>query len=87
MESREQFLEWFAKEHEEVENSDELAAKVMKMIAWSSWQASRNAVEIDVRPSPFYMLISDRPVTDHYQAGRNSVIHAIRAAGLRVKER
>lgn len=54
---------------------------------YDAWKASRAAIEIDVRPSPFYMLISDRPVTDHYQAGRNSVIHAIRAAGLRVKEK
>ncbi|EOK5313028.1 hypothetical protein ACTEP5_001888 [Cronobacter sakazakii] len=46
--SREQFLEWFSREQEEVENSNELAAKVMKMIAWSSWQASRAAVEIEL---------------------------------------
>lgn len=46
--SREQFEEWFKSEHEEVDNSQELAAKVMKMIAWSSWQASRSAIEIEL---------------------------------------
>lgn len=46
--SREQFEDWFKSEHEEVENSQELSAKVMKMISWSSWQASRAAIEIEL---------------------------------------
>lgn len=46
--SREQFDEWFKSEHEEVENSQELSAKVMKMISWSAWQASRAAIEVEL---------------------------------------
>ncbi|EOW2397064.1 hypothetical protein ACNY4R_002403 [Cronobacter sakazakii] len=71
--SREQFLEWFSREHEEVENSNELAAKVMKMIAWSSWQASRAAVEIEI------------PEVLDYWLGREGFAESIRAAGLKVK--
>ena len=44
--SREQFDEWFKSEHEEVENGQELSAKVMKKFSWSAWQASRAAIEI-----------------------------------------
>lgn len=87
MESREQFLEWFAKEHEEVENSDELAAKVMKMIAWSSWQASRAAIEIE-SVERYSIDCFENPEQDDegYLVYYDSVINAIRAAGLRVKE-
>lgn len=42
--SREQFEEWFSKEYEEVNNSTELSARVIKMIAWAAWQASRAAM-------------------------------------------
>ncbi|EOZ0651012.1 hypothetical protein ACP6OV_003377 [Cronobacter muytjensii] len=42
--SREQFLEWFSKEYEEVNNSTELSAQVIKMIASAAWQASRAAM-------------------------------------------
>ncbi|EIX1501571.1 hypothetical protein ACW2AV_003749 [Cronobacter sakazakii] len=79
--SREQFLEWFSREHEEVENSNELAAKVMKMIAWSSWQASRAAVEIELDDKVM--------VEDEFDKGHNCAIdycaESIRAAGLKVK--
>ncbi|EOI3540884.1 hypothetical protein ACMSY0_004250, partial [Cronobacter sakazakii] len=64
--SREQFLEWFSREHEEVENSNELAAKVMKMIAWSSWQASRAAVEIELDDKVM--------VEDEFDKGHNCAI-------------
>ncbi|ELY2796572.1 hypothetical protein SNN58_001240 [Cronobacter dublinensis] len=46
--SREQFLEWFSKEYEEVNNSTELSAQVIKMIASAAWQASRAAVEVEI---------------------------------------
>lgn len=46
--SREQFEEWFKSEHEEVENSQELSAKVMKKFSWAAWQASRAAIEIEL---------------------------------------
>ena len=42
--SIEQFLEWFSKEYEEVNNSTELSAQVIKMIASAAWQASRAAM-------------------------------------------
>jgi len=44
--SREQFLEWFSKECEEVNSSTELSAQVIKMIAAAAWQASRASIEI-----------------------------------------
>ncbi|EOV9625912.1 hypothetical protein [Cronobacter sakazakii] len=46
--SREQFLEWFSKEYEEVNNSTELSAQVIKMIASAAWQASRADIEIEL---------------------------------------
>ncbi|HGH5415660.1 TPA: hypothetical protein ACJI3M_003268 [Citrobacter freundii] len=45
MTSREKFEAWFLSEHEEVENSNELSAKVMKMMAWQSWQAAEISSE------------------------------------------
>ena len=45
MTSRERFEAWFLSEHEEVENSNELSAKVMKMMAWQSWQAAEISSE------------------------------------------
>ncbi|EPF5560238.1 hypothetical protein ACSS9A_004397 [Salmonella enterica subsp. enterica serovar Newport] len=45
MTSREKFEAWFLAEHEEVDNSNELSAKVMKMMAWQSWQAAEIAAE------------------------------------------
>ncbi|EOI5799788.1 hypothetical protein ACM92B_002476 [Cronobacter dublinensis] len=79
--SREQFLEWFSKEYEEVNNSTELSAQVIKMIAVSAWQASRAAVEIE--------LDNKVMVEDEFDKGHNCAIdycaEAIRAAGLKVK--
>ncbi|KAB0859759.1 hypothetical protein FZI14_12245 [Cronobacter sakazakii] len=46
--SREQFLVWFSKEYEEVNNSTELSAQVIKMIASAAWQASRAASEVQI---------------------------------------
>lgn len=45
MTSRERFEAWFLSEHEEVENSNELSAKVMKMMAWQSWKAAEISSE------------------------------------------
>ncbi|EGT4280897.1 hypothetical protein [Cronobacter malonaticus] len=71
--SREQFLEWFSKEYEEVNNSTELSAQVIKMIASAAWQASRAAVEIEI------------PEVLDYWLGREGFAESIRAAGLKVK--
>ncbi|EGT4280890.1 hypothetical protein DOX46_15225 [Cronobacter malonaticus] len=71
--SREQFLEWFSKEYEEVNNSTELGAQVIKMIASAAWQASRAAVEIEI------------PEVLDYWLGREGFAESIRAAGLKVK--
>nr|DAM64882.1 MAG TPA: hypothetical protein [Caudoviricetes sp.] len=83
-ESRTQFEAWFANEHEEVENSNELAAKVMKMIAWSSWQASRAAIEIEL-PKNKWHLCDCIDVVVAYD--KDDIDQCIRAAGLRVKEK
>ncbi|MEG0870505.1 MAG: hypothetical protein RSG77_26210, partial [Hafnia sp.] len=45
MTSREKFEAWFLSEHEAVENSNELSAKLMKMMAWQSWQAAEIAAD------------------------------------------
>ncbi|EOC0520067.1 hypothetical protein [Cronobacter sakazakii] len=71
--SREQFLDWFSKEYEEVNNSTELSAQVIKMIASAAWQASRAAVEIEI------------PEVLDYWLGREGFAESIRAAGLKVK--
>ncbi|ELY4504260.1 hypothetical protein SMZ73_003918 [Cronobacter sakazakii] len=71
--SREQFLDWFSKEYEEVNNSAELSAQVIKMIASAAWQASRAAVEIEI------------PEVLDYWLGREGFAESIRAAGLKVK--
>ncbi|HAV6909356.1 TPA: hypothetical protein JJI82_16215 [Cronobacter sakazakii] len=86
--SREQFLEWFSREHEEVENSNELAAKVMKMIAWSSWQASRAAVEIELPPTTEVHPLGPSAAKVFCELHKNTVAEcakAIRADGLKVK--
>ncbi|ELY2630681.1 hypothetical protein SMC50_003155 [Cronobacter sakazakii] len=79
--SREQFLVWFSKEYEEVNNSTELSAQVIKMIASAAWQASRAAVEIELDEKVM--------VEDEFDKGHNCAIdycaESIRAAGLKVK--
>ncbi len=83
--SREQFLEWFSKEYEEVNNSTELSAQVIKMIASAAWQASRAAVEIDVPDASGYWNGSQgREVLNHRQLIAD-ICDSIRAAGLKVK--
>lgn len=79
-ESRKQFEEWFAKEYEEVNNSTELSARVIKMIALSSWLASTTAIEIEL-PESFTM----HGGRTHYLYV-SEVQSAIRAAGIKVKE-
>ncbi|WP_105629694.1 hypothetical protein [Cronobacter malonaticus] len=83
--SREQFLEWFSKGYEEVNNSTELSAQVIKMIASAAWQASRAAVEIDVPDASGYWNGSQgREVLNHRQLIAD-ICDSIRAAGLKVK--
>ncbi|WP_105625878.1 hypothetical protein [Cronobacter malonaticus] len=83
--SREQFLEWFSKEYEEVNNSTELSAQVIKMIASAAWQASRAAVEIDVPDASGYWNGSQgQEVLNHRQLIAD-ICDSIRAAGLKVK--
>lgn len=83
-ESRTQFEAWFANEHEEVENSNELAAKVMKMIAWSSWQASRAAIEIELPKNKWHPCDCIDVVVAY---DKDDIDQCIRAAGLRIKEK
>lgn len=75
--SREQFEEWFKSEHEEVDNSQELAAKVMKMIAWSAWQASRSAIEIELTD---WVSFGARAAIDY-----DDTVSSLRNHGLKVK--
>ncbi|EOW6701020.1 hypothetical protein ACOZZZ_000937 [Cronobacter malonaticus] len=87
--SREQFLEWFSKEYEEVNNSTELSAQVIKMIAASAWQASRASVEIELPNGVTTREALDAGYMCDYAAGMDDGIegcaNAIRAAGLKVK--
>lgn len=86
--SGEQFLEWFSKEYEEVNNSTELSAQVIKMIASAAWQASRAAVEIEL---PKYHEYTNQDTTraqaekSAYNSGVYDSAEYIRAAGLKVK--
>ncbi|EPY9613787.1 hypothetical protein ACXH30_001591 [Enterobacter cloacae] len=43
-ESRKQFLEWFGKEFESINNSEELHVQAIKMIAWQAWLESRAVI-------------------------------------------
>ncbi|EOU0977006.1 hypothetical protein ACW7XM_003897 [Escherichia coli] len=43
-ESRKQFLEWFSKEFESINNSEELNAQAIKMISWQAWLESRAVI-------------------------------------------
>ncbi|EOI3527691.1 hypothetical protein ACMSYW_000866 [Cronobacter dublinensis] len=87
--SREQFLDWFSKEYEEVNNSTELSAQVIKMIAWAAWQASRAAVDIDLPKGVTTKEALEAGYMGDYAAGMDDGIegcaNAIRAAGLKVK--
>ncbi|EOD9472365.1 hypothetical protein ACW2AR_003911 [Cronobacter sakazakii] len=86
--SREQFLEWFSKEYEEVNNSTELSAQVIKMIASASWQASRAAVEIELPPTTEVHPLGPSAAKVFCELHKNTVAEcakAIRADGLKVK--
>ncbi|ELY2519808.1 hypothetical protein C3D80_19790 [Cronobacter sakazakii] len=87
--SREQFLDWFSKEYEEVNNSTELSAQVIKMIASAAWLASRAAVEIELPNGVTTREALDAGYTCDYAAGMDDGIEgcedAILAAGLKVK--
>ncbi|PQX38251.1 hypothetical protein C5973_14050 [Cronobacter sakazakii] len=87
--SREQFLDWFSKEYEEVNNSTELSAQVIKMIASAAWQASRAAVDIDLPKGVTTKEALEAGYMGDYAAGMDDGIegcaNAIRAAGLKVK--
>ncbi|EOL9041324.1 hypothetical protein BS412_15645 [Cronobacter turicensis] len=80
--SREQFLEWFSKEYEEVNNSTELSAQVIKMIASAAWQASRAAVEIEL---PSELSLKKFACSDCIGAVLEAVENHVLAAGLKVK--
>ncbi|EOU9561540.1 hypothetical protein ACOJCY_002625 [Cronobacter dublinensis] len=75
--SREQFLDWFSKEYEEANNSTELSAQVIKMIASAAWQASRAAVEIELPDVCAWNLCE--------LLNKKYVLKAINDAGLKVK--
>ncbi|ELQ6105649.1 hypothetical protein R2233_000786 [Cronobacter turicensis] len=81
--SREQFLKWFSKEYEEVNNSTELSAQVIKMIASAAWQASRAAVEIELPPK--FGEHQQQLEGNGWNWMRSHSVNAIRAAGLKVK--
>lgn len=80
--SREQFLVWFSKEYEEVNNSTELSAQVIKMIASAAWQASRAVIEIKL---PTEKELHQKVCSGCASESLEMVEQAIRAAGLKVK--
>lgn len=53
---------------------------------WSGWQASRAAVEIDIRVEPFIAIQRDANNYDFYRAGIESANRAITNAGIKVKD-
>lgn len=82
-ESRKAYEEWFAKEYEEVNNSTELSAKVIKMIALSSWLASRATFEIKL---PTENELHQKICSGCASESLEMVEQAILAAGIKVKE-
>nr|EEJ7374215.1 hypothetical protein [Salmonella enterica subsp. enterica] len=85
-ESRKQFEEWWSKYKSPFTEDDEL-----KEFAWVIWQASREAIEIEL-PVKNDISDDDYPIPDlvDWDDGRNAGIQecaeAIRAAGIKVKE-
>ncbi|EBZ5718287.1 hypothetical protein EC401_10465 [Salmonella enterica subsp. enterica serovar Oranienburg] len=84
-ESRKQFEEWWSKYKSPFTEDDEL-----KEFAWVIWQASREAIEIEL-PVKNDISDDDYPIPDlvDWDDGRNAGIQecaeAIRAAGIKVK--
>jgi hypothetical protein len=93
-ELRKQFEEWFMKEYEEVNNSHELSARVIKNIALSSWQASRVAIDkssIVAYQDPYGNAVSAGDFDGgedemHETAFNEGWTPLVRAAGIKVKE-
>lgn len=81
--SREQSEAWFSSEHSEVQNSNELSAKCMKMIARSAWQASRAAIEIELPDVEKWRSVDSVRAQNAYKI---STTKSIESAGLKVKK-
>lgn len=81
MTSREQFEAWFQQKYKVTADT----MKVMQIkveLAWESWQASRESVEI-MMPEPFQMANSIRGLSYYYE---KEVDDALRQSGIKVKD-
>lgn len=82
-ESRKQFLEWFGEEFESINNSEELHAQAIKMIAWQSWVKSRAVIEINL---PTELKLKKYACSDCIGFTLDEVENGLHAAGIKVKE-
>lgn len=90
---RSEFEEWFDKEYKHLESSKytDLVPHI-KYGFWKAWQASRDAIELDLPPrkSAYASGYGDGYLVE--QQGGEAIDHdetveILRAAGLRVKEK
>lgn len=87
MTSREQFEEWFKPRKERMKSDGICTLNIVRYrgMAWAGWQASRDAVEVEL-PSLKQIDSGERYVwSDGVFNFKEDVIEYIRAAGIKVK--
>lgn len=82
MTSREQFEAWC---NSGPDRSITMEDSTRFFCAWESWQASREAVEIELPSSAFILSTNQDSLASMYVKGIDDASKAIRAAGIKVK--
>lgn len=88
MTSREQFEAWFKPRKERMKNDGIGTLNIVRYrgMAWAGWQASRDAVEVEL-PSLKQIDSGERYVwSDGVFNFKEDVIESIRAAGIKIIE-
>lgn len=89
MTSREQFEAWFKPRKERMKNDGICTLNIVRYrgMAWAGWQASREAVEVDLpQPEPDGGTDSQVDISAGFSNRmRSKCIESIRAAGIKVK--
>lgn len=92
MTSREQFEEWFKPRKERMKSDGICTLNIVRYrcMAWAGWQASREAVEVEIdNHTEFeieHMICPDKAgYSVGWIDGRNYAVKQVRAAGIKVK--
>lgn len=86
MTSREQFEAWFKPRKERMKNDGICTLNIVRYrgMAWAGWQASREAVEVELPKRREYVdTLSDHELG--FNIALDNCAEAIRAAGIKVK--